>query len=285
MKFLNSLLLFAIILTAVSACFDPPEFSKIPKIKYSNIYFGDVAFPGQDSLQLTISFQDGDGNLGLNQQEDGPPFNPYDFFVDDSVNVFNVFQLDDEDITPEMRLTRKLSKKKGIDIPEFVDPFDCENYRVDTLYVPAVEAFENLYKRGIYPYKTFTIQTTDGPYTGVVDTFYVESNPNHYNIEVQFFVKDPQHPNADEEGFYEFTFPKDPWPGCGAGFNGRFPFIGRDNDTPMEGTISYTMKSIGFNSSFGNAPFYLSIKIRDRAGNVSNTIKTPAKTLAEIKHR
>ena len=56
----------------ISACFVAPEFPNEPTISFNSIVFkkGETQFD-QDSLILSINFQDGDGDLGLrNEGED-----------------------------------------------------------------------------------------------------------------------------------------------------------------------------------------------------------------------
>ncbi len=76
--------LFAIILTGVTACFNPPEFPVEPQIEFESIQYkeyGTGLDTEYDSLILTVSFKDGDGDLGLDASEDQPPYNNKYFFV------------------------------------------------------------------------------------------------------------------------------------------------------------------------------------------------------------
>ncbi|MGB3586220.1 MAG: hypothetical protein WBA23_06750, partial [Tunicatimonas sp.] len=53
-----------------SACVDEPEFSVVPAVtNIEELYFVD-AVGGRDSLVIKISFEDGDGDLGLDAREE-----------------------------------------------------------------------------------------------------------------------------------------------------------------------------------------------------------------------
>ena len=64
------------------SCERPPELSSTPFIEYQNVEFKQVK-NAQDSLIVTIRFEDGDGDLGLSNNDTGPPFNEFDFIPDD----------------------------------------------------------------------------------------------------------------------------------------------------------------------------------------------------------
>ncbi len=66
-----------ILLFALSSCIDTPNFDNTPSIQYSGSvqvkpYFDTFAQSEADSITITVSFEDGDGDLGLtiDQQRD-----------------------------------------------------------------------------------------------------------------------------------------------------------------------------------------------------------------------
>ncbi|UOQ67768.1 hypothetical protein [Hymenobacter volaticus] len=72
-------LLFALLCAAISSCISPPDYSDTPRIKFKKL---DVvrlpSAPGEqpfDSDTITISFEDGDGDLGLNPEDNMAPYN------------------------------------------------------------------------------------------------------------------------------------------------------------------------------------------------------------------
>ena len=68
------------------ACKKPVRYSDIPEIKFINISkYQDAHI--EDGAMLVFSFQDGDGDIGLNKNDTFPPFNTssiyyYNFFCD-----------------------------------------------------------------------------------------------------------------------------------------------------------------------------------------------------------
>ena len=63
---------FLFIIMGVSSCFDEPDYSNVPFITgIDDFYFVDVV-SGADSLIIRVNFQDGDGDLGLSNNEIDP---------------------------------------------------------------------------------------------------------------------------------------------------------------------------------------------------------------------
>jgi hypothetical protein len=78
----NRILSFTALLF-LSACLDKENFSEIPAIRYENA----VMNKNDASIDIKISFTDGDGDIGLKQNEDYPPYGPcdqyyYNLFID-----------------------------------------------------------------------------------------------------------------------------------------------------------------------------------------------------------
>jgi hypothetical protein len=97
---------------------------------------------------------------------------------------------------------------------------------------------------------------------------YFETNPNHYNITVDFLV-------WDGTTFKEFDFRKE---FCNQTFDGRFPPL-QDNESRIEGTLLYSMSSRGFETIFSIKRLKLRVAIKDRALHESAVIETPEFTL------
>ncbi|WP_375437270.1 hypothetical protein [uncultured Hymenobacter sp.] len=72
-------LLFALLCAAVSSCISPPDYSDTPRIKFEKLEV--VRLPGApgeqpiDSDTITISFEDGNGDLGLSTTDTMEPYN------------------------------------------------------------------------------------------------------------------------------------------------------------------------------------------------------------------
>jgi hypothetical protein len=285
MKVVRSIVLTLICLVAVSSCFDPPEFSDKPKIRIQDIAFINGPPLDDDTIKLTLFFQDGDGNLGLRNEESDYPYQSHNIFFDKNGELFNAYELEDADTA--MRITRKRSKTNRVPgLPDFEPPTDCLNYKVDSVLIDPDFAF--LFDSS---YDVTEYDFGNGKFFSVKDTLYVEPNPNHFNIDVSIWVKcqcedEGCCPDVDDQGYYEFQFAREPWPVCGEGFNGRFPYIARDNESPTEGTIAYSIKSIGFETDIGlTTSIRIKAKIRDRALNVSNEVISAPFTLSEKTRR
>ena len=138
-------------------------------------------------------------------------------------------------------------------LPDFVTPYNCINWDVIT-----------------------------DPATGkVTDTLYFTLNPDHYNIFVDFYIKQPDNSFALYDWKKEFIYPN-----CQVnGFDGRFPILSKDlsQKTAQEGKIRYSMKSVGFLIFFSIKVLKLKISIQDRLLHRSNVIETPEFTLQSIR--
>ncbi|MEX2593124.1 MAG: hypothetical protein WD426_10120 [Anditalea sp.] len=109
--------------------------------------------------------------------------------------------------------------------------------------------------------------------TEVKDTIWVKINPDQYNIFIKFYIK--------RGGDYsEYDFAGAPFYST---FNGRFPrILAEDRDRAIEGTVKYSMLSLGWNSVFRNDTIRIDVQIQDRALNKSNVVSSPDFTLSQI---
>lgn len=69
------------------SCADDNNISTTPSISYEKLEFkkSENSF-NQDSLILTINFIDGDGDLGLSNDENNYPYHPYNAIIDQDFN-------------------------------------------------------------------------------------------------------------------------------------------------------------------------------------------------------
>lgn len=128
-----------------------------------------------------------------------------------------------------------------------------------------------------YPIKDTIVDAFRNQFLHLKDTLYFEFNPNHYSIEVDFFIKEPNHPNADATGFREYNWRTE---FCTT-YDGRFPQL-NDSSSPLDGILTYNMTSTGFKTIFSVKTIKLKISIKDRQLNRSNEIFTPEFTLDKI---
>ena len=279
MKFIKGLVLVCFLAISVSSCFDPPEFKNTPEISYEKIQFKEVPGAGtNDSLILYINFKDGDGDLGLDPDDPAyaqAPYHSSNYFLTtpgcssgqcDTTKVSTRIIYDTENVPYVLLnssgLTGKLVTNKTRTLagytylPAYTNN-NCEFYSEDRLLVPEAAAdasyniIDTLVEIGSLK-KFFVIQ----------EPMLYKKNPNHYNIEVKFFV----HEGA--AGFVEFNWAKFCYE-----YDGRFPLLSSQSNA-LEGTLRYGMANPSYLALFGVKKLKLSVKIKDRALNRSNEIFT-----------
>lgn len=291
MKIIKGLLVLCFFSALLGSCFDPPEFPVTPKIEFEKIEFYDNP-SGADSLVLYIEFQDGDGDLGL-------PAGQLEYISDPYHNI-NYYQTNNGELVEVKTLAGVIGRDtlQLLDIPnpaqgKLVFPrtrkqaqysglpaYNCSDYEfareanliIREEDINALDDFTNI---------TDTINISGFRFYQIEDTLYYRVNPNHYNIEVDFFIADPNANNPEEPGFREFDWRKE---FCTQSFDGRFPVLS-DQPTALEGTLRYRMISLGFVNIFSINTMKLKVRIRDRSLNVSNTVSTGEFTLDKIKVR
>lgn len=292
MKVAKALAIFSFFSILLGSCFETPDFPDTPQIGYVDIAYFKVPKPfaeRKDSLVLTINFQDGDGDIGLDAQINTEPFNPVFYYQTNAagelvpivpsqeevtlvnkrvtppkpyevtLDVFNV-----NSSTDDLVFSRTIDNPLYSDLPPF-QPRPCVNYETRKQFMVRYADREVLHEFSQID-TTLTVDTVK--YLVVTDTVYFTLNPNHNNIEVDFFVQ-----SGNE--FVEY----DMWQESCTTVDGRFPELS-SNDAALEGTLTYGMTSqLGFATFFQNKQMYLKIKVRDRALNESNPIQTPVFTL------
>jgi len=292
MKLLRGLAILAFFTILTGSCFDPPEFPEIPEIVFQDIAFCDVADSSTpDTLNLYIKFKDGDGDLGLDAQDPRYSSTPY-HYADFFQNVDGTFG----------KLEVEAGQITGPGGTTFVDVFNIADPNAGDLVFPRTRK-NPLYTSLIPPYnckdfayRDFVLEDDDiavldefskfadtltnqsGTFYLITDTLYHVSNPNHYNIEVDFLVLvDPNNPNPALR-YEEYDWREER---CST-YDGRFPFLSETN-TALDGTLKYSMESRGFQILFGGKTIKLRVQIKDRKLNKSNVIETGDFTLVSIR--
>jgi hypothetical protein len=137
-----------ILAICMSACYSPPEFPIEPTIEYHNVEFKEVA-NSLDSLIISLRFQDGDGDLGLDPAETQRPYNSAWFFAT------NPGDPDPEPLSYSHRDTPPWDT-----LPPYEWPYTCTNYTTN---------------HGFTGYEG--------------DTLYYQTNEDHWHIIVEYWVK------------------------------------------------------------------------------------------------
>lgn len=154
MHLIRGFSLFSIILFVVSGCFNPPDFPVEPQIEFESIQYKEygTGFDTEyDSLILTISFKDGDGDLGLDPSENNAPYNNKFYFIAGG---------------KYLNYTAKRTDPNYDTLPDFVKPYNCINWEVfkqnnivkDTLYFQLNPDYNNITVE-------FLVKNSDGTFT------------------------------------------------------------------------------------------------------------------------
>ena len=287
MKRTPHFILFCIICLACEE--KEPSISSTPVITLQNYAFVDTegAFRA-DTVRLTFSYADGDGDLGLNTTDITTFQAPYNQFVYHQGSLGQLLPVNGATI----QLSAPGSSFEYVDLIEVTNPatgdlvfprtrknslftnqlpaYSCENYLNWKFVIPKSQVAV------LDEFTEFldTLSVGGEEYYMFRDSLYVEINPAHYNIEVDFLVEQPG------GSFTEFDWRKE---SC-VTFDARFPetpftkngpFSAR-SDSKEKGEITYTMASFGFKALFGGKKVKLRFNIKDRALHVSNTIETSA---------
>ena len=300
MKLIKGFGLLSFLAIISGSCFDPPEFPVVPQIEFDRIEFIKKATPSDfDSLNLYIKFKDGDGDLGFQEgtEDISDPYHNAFFYQAKDVQpgenaklepistVSGFVGSDEYDLLlPDPNLGKlvvyRSRKKEGFTLPQ---TFHCSDYE----YLGGAVDPNNqgdgrrlLIKKADRAVLDPMIKLVDSiafadnrdatEYYQIRDTLYYTPNQNHYNIEVDFLVKDPTAPG----GFREFDWREE---FCTT-FDGRFPVFS-DKPSSIDGTLRYSMTSLGFTSLFSIKTLKLRVWIRDQQLHISNMIETNEFTL------
>ncbi len=238
----------------LQACVDAPEFPSTPKITFKDVTFREIGSNSDpDSLIVYLDFEDGDGDLGLDETEILPPYNQKNYFNNKTGQVINLS-------TDFLSLSDLLvfSNSDEIDtLPPYLGDAVCLNWDTN-------------------PEINVAVRLPDGSDSifQLNDTVYFQFNPRHHNFLIDFFVE-----RGGEFELFDWRLEID----CSTDFDGRFPILKEDGEErALEGTIKYGMTSIGFKSLFGEDRLKLRMTVIDRSGKYSNTIETPPFRLSEI---
>ncbi|MEO1049418.1 MAG: hypothetical protein AAFX87_02270 [Bacteroidota bacterium] len=119
MKFTKtSIACIALISIILSSCFDAPNFPDEPQIEFSDVFLKErINTSTADSLVVVVTFEDGDGDLGLSNTEINPPY-----------NEFNYPRFNGQLITLADRSIPELDT-----LPPFAFPYTCLNWAIEPL--------------------------------------------------------------------------------------------------------------------------------------------------------
>ena len=277
---------------AVTGCFEKDVFPDTPKISFEDIVFYDGT--NTDSLILTFSFEDGNGDIGIIDGLDIlPPFHEFDVYIDSRDSLVTEANL--SEVVPPIYLAPLITQNFApIGISGntlIVDPTDSD--------YPVLAFNRQLFSEDVsdIPFEcpglanqdqTFLTNTTITSYdfddnsrivptTGaqvVNTTIPVRRVESHYNFIIEFQKKvGENYVPLDYQDIFGTEL-------CDIGiFNGRIPVYDPDGKS---GTITYSIQSVILRLAFLDDVIRAKFFVYDRAGNKSNEVFTPDFVLSDI---
>lgn len=250
MKFPFKALLFTCIvaLGLLIGCVRPPDLPDTPKISFEKVEFeilneGDPLFE-ENVLRLSFNIEDGNGDLGLDGNENFPPYNPFFVKLDENGNFIHFG-----------------------DRPN--DPsFTCLDY--------AVEDRENTDLNGDGDLLDTLLIDFNQNQFNIEVSFFVKKQGQFQEVEMRALPPGSPNENTLCGLSFDGRFP------CLSSDDNPCSFI-KENERPIEGIITYDMNSGLFLPIFRTDTIKLSFKVRDRALNESNLAESSEFTLQSIK--
>lgn len=236
----------------MSACFETEEFPNTPQISFQDVRFVDT--DALDSLVLSFTFQDGDGDIGLTNSFDdlATPYQIFDIILDARDSVVSISE---DDVT----------------LPLFAAPVVIDNQAGQPVYLffPSEKRlFSDSDNRPVYDCENYEIIDAD--------TFFVARNEFHFNFHVEFLGKSQGQSEFTLIDFREVFNSND----CTLGnFDGRIPLFDPDG---REGVFTYAMLSQAFRLVFLDDSIKLRFYLYDRALNQSNIEESRAFTFNQL---
>jgi hypothetical protein len=263
MRWIRNIGLGLVLMVAVNACFTPPDFPITPQIEFINNELKFIKNPdpqGLDTLRVVLKFTDGDGDIGFPEVGQLPLKDQAVYYY--LLNANGQVSLTKKEqsninyrfkrLNPNFRMPAG-SLFPGALLPDFVPPFSCSSWELKRV--------NNI----------------------VTDTVYLERNPNHFNIFVDYFTKnnDGTFTRFDVDQYFLFPF-------CnGLVLNAsRIPNLSKEigKNSPLDGKIKFNIVSLGaIDFIFSIRTLKLKVYIVDRAGNKSNEVESKEFTLQSIR--
>ncbi|WP_109829254.1 hypothetical protein [Reichenbachiella versicolor] len=267
--------IFFLNITVLISCQAPEPFSNTPSIQFSELVYEEadqsnpLGIQQTDKIILTIEFTDGDGDLGISQDEVYSPYHDYDLVIDSKNNIVTFNSLPSYPLT---RLERVFNgtelywtgvESKTLDV-ESLPSYDCADYEL--LYIN--KELSQVVAPG-------QISNIPDPSNFKLDTLLKVENEFRYNMYVTFYSD-----NNPDGVFKPVDWPKEAGTGCLIDYNSRFQPLG----TAFEGQLTYKIQSVGggFGLALAKGQFYLECYIFDRSLNKSNTIESPKYRLSDL---
>ncbi|NQZ78010.1 MAG: hypothetical protein HRT61_18190 [Ekhidna sp.] len=259
--------LFSLML--ISSCFEKEVFPNEPTIAFEDINFDE----SEEAFNLSISFEDGDANIGIDEINDLLP--PYHFasliFDADTMLVSDTSEFNPPYIAaPISFLPRDIILRNGSSgQPRIIEVFEFQ--RVGS-YFSIGDSDPTIGASICEDYQSFQFFFAQEYAPGFdslssvsVDAL-IDPNENYYNAFVEFYEQLPN-------GSVVLVDFNEELPGCAntVNLNGRIPFFAENAE---KGEITWAITSRLFRIILGQNPIQLKFSIQDRELNRSNTDST-----------
>jgi len=248
---IKNLIAILILMWVAGSCFKQQETPIAPQIQLQSIDFKHEFPTSPDVLTLSLKFQDGDGDLGINGDETEIYVSPTE--VKDISTPTYYYYESSKNTTWYATHQNNEVLKKGYEYVSYASHRKIHSLPFDTL--PALTC------------KNWEFRATPA------DTLYIQQNPYANNIFVYLYTR-----NSDAS--YAYFDPTDVYPfgdRCVTNFfHGSFNVLSSDlgRKSPIEGTIIYRIQSSALYFYLHGKTVKLKTYILDRAFHKSNVIES-----------
>jgi hypothetical protein len=276
------------------ACTRQNELPTTPSAQFESVLVREGSF-STDTLLITVAYEDGDGDLGLDPDDSlSRPFHLFDFIFNDTGRVARYRDIVEfptfETFIPNIRTAELEPFSSSDDAPPLTiqngnqvanneanwlfgpEAIDIDRDVLDTLII--LSDGSGIERRQVFSPTPIQVgdvfQNGQGELFTVVDiltendTVWIERNENFNNFFVDIFYEDDQG-QLVELDLLTIT---------GVNFDGRFPVLVNSSDaTPIIGTITQRIATAGLrlNPILRERNLVLSIRIQDRRLNRSDS--------------
>ncbi len=234
------------LLSMMAGCFEAPNFPDTPKITFERVEFAQAPLSStnaQDTLLITVGYEDGDGDLGLDKSSlDEITYAPILYFR----------KKNGESVTiSDEGLLIDIDGFDGDAIPGYVDPYICENWEI----IPG-----------------------DEPTDPNKDTVFFINNRNSNNFFVTLFKKEGS--DFVEIDWTSDPF-SNCLPPTNGRFE-PLKDDPSESDSPIEGFLTFSFEQLALSDAFEDDLLKVEVSIQDRALNESNVVVSEEFTLAGV---
>lgn len=224
-------LLFIIILIFIFSCKKEPDYPNTPHIELEGVENNSSS--NQSIFKFIIKFEDGNGDLGLKEQDTCRPYHNYNLHLDNGNTIAHNHKLCNNNTSYTGNFVR-------FGDHDSLPPYGSGDY--------LIMKAKNYMNSPSFPERT--------------DTLKITLNKDHFNLMIDLLIK-------QEDGSYEkYEFPNQNFT-----IDGRYPYLNPDsNPQSLDGTLEYELTSFGIKTQLQGETIKFKISMKDRALNQSNWV-------------